>query len=238
MIELRNVGFFKDALEAISAFIPEGNFRFTDDGIYFKAIDPSQVLLVDYFISKKLFDKYDVEPNFVGVDITEFNKILQRAMPKDRLSIELTDSELKIKLESDLKRSFKLPLIDVNEEEAKTPSVDYDTKIVIGSTSLKEMLRDAALFGSSVVLKVKTGKFYVEAKGSSGVMETEATRVSKIESENEVNAKFSLSFFQNIVRSVDAAEKVTIGLKNDSPMKIIYKLGESKIELYLAHMIL
>jgi proliferating cell nuclear antigen len=238
MIELRNIGFLKNALEAISVFIPEGNFRFSPEGIYFKALDPSQVLLVDYFIDKKLFDVYDVEPNFVGVDIVELNKILQRAMPKDRLSIELTESEIKIKLESDLKRSFKLPLIDVNEEEAKTPKVEYDTKIIIGSTSLKEMLRDAMLFGSSIILKVKNNKFYVEAKGPSGTMETEATKVSKVESEKEVNAKFSLSFFQNIVRMVDPAEKITIGLKTDSPMKIIYKIGESKIELYLAHMIL
>ena len=58
MIELRNIGFLKNAMEAISVFIPEGNFRFAPEGIYFKAIDPSQVLLVDYFIDKKLFDVY------------------------------------------------------------------------------------------------------------------------------------------------------------------------------------
>ena len=91
MIELKNIGFFKDALEAISFFIPEGNFRFSDNGIYFKALDPSQVLLVDYFIDKKLFDKYNIEPSFVGIDLAELNKILQRASPKDKLSLDLTD---------------------------------------------------------------------------------------------------------------------------------------------------
>jgi proliferating cell nuclear antigen len=238
MIELKKMEFLKNALEAISAFIPEGNFRFSDDGVYFKAIDPSQVLLVDYFIDKKLFDKYDIETNFVGIDLIEFNKILQRAMPQDKLSIDLIDSEMKIKLESELKRSFRLPLIDVSEGEIKAPEVKYDAKIIIGSVSLKEMLRDAALFGSSVVLKLKDRKFFVEARGSQGTMDSEATSVSKIEASANVTCKFSLNFLHNIIKEADQGTKVTIELKPDSPMKVSYNIGESKITFYLAHMIL
>ena len=238
MIELKNIGFLKNALEAISGFIQEGNFRFSDNGVFFKAIDPSQVLLVDYFIDKKLFDKYEVEPSFVGIDLVEMNKILQRAMPKDKLFIDLTDSEMSIKLESELKRSFRLPLIDVSEEEAKTPNVTYTTKVIIGSVSLKEMLRDAALFGSSIVLKVKGGKFFVQARGSQGTMDSEATVVSKIASTIDVTCKFSLNFFQNIIKEADQGAKITIELNADSPMRISYNIGESKITFYLAHMIL
>ncbi|MBT4870737.1 MAG: hypothetical protein HON47_04135, partial [Candidatus Diapherotrites archaeon] len=58
MIELKSTDFFGRALEAISSFIPEGNFRFAEKGVSFKAIDPSQVVLVDYFVDKKVFDKY------------------------------------------------------------------------------------------------------------------------------------------------------------------------------------
>ena len=119
MIELKKVSFLKDAIEALSSFVPEGNFRFADKGIFFRAIDPSQVVLVDYFIEKSLFDKYSIEPSFVGVDLVELNKILQRAFAQDKMILDLTDAELKIKFESELKRSFNLPLIDVSEEEAK-----------------------------------------------------------------------------------------------------------------------
>jgi proliferating cell nuclear antigen len=238
MIILKNQGFFKDAIEALSAFIPEGNFRFNDKGIFFRAVDPSQVVLVDYFIDKKLFDEYKIEPNFIGLDIVEFNKLLSRTTPKDKLIMDLTDNELKVKFESELKRSFKLPLIDVNEEEAKIPNVEYDTKLVIGSVSLREMLKDASIFSSSVVLKVKDKKFFVEAKGTSGTMDSEATSVSKIESKSDVTAKFSLNFLQNIVKEADQGEKIEISLKADAPMKVSYNIGKSKIVFYLAHMIL
>lgn len=238
MIILKNTDFFKKALEAISSFIPEGNIRFSEKGIYFKAVDPSQVVLVDYFIDKKLFDEYDIEPNFVGVDLVELNKIVQRTMPKDKLTIELSDAELKIRLESDLKRSFRLPLIDISGEEAKIPSIVYDSKIIIGAVSLKEMLRDANLFGSSVILKVREGKFFVEARGSQGTMDSEATIVSKIESNKDIHSKFSLSFFQTIVKEADQSQKIVLELKNDSPIRVSYNIGNSKITFYLAHMIL
>ncbi|MFA6268975.1 MAG: hypothetical protein WCW13_02040 [archaeon] len=238
MIELKQVDFFKSAVESISAFIPEGNFRFSDKGISFKAIDPSQVVLVDYFVDKKCFDRYAIEPNYVGVDMIELNKILQRLLPEDKLSIDISEAELKLKFESEMKRFFRLPLIDVSGEEPKSPPIEYDAKIEIKASSIKEVLKDASLFGSSIVLKVVDGKFFVEAKGSQGVMEAEATRVSHISSKNEIVAKFSLNFFHNIVRQADNEKMVTIELRNDSAMRVTYSIGPSKIIFYLAHMIL
>ncbi len=238
MIELRSIGFFRSAVESISSFVPEGNFRFTDKGIFFRAIDPSQVVLVDYFVDKKCFDKYLIEPNFVGVDLVEFTKILQRAMPSDKLFLDISDAELKLRFESEMKRNFRLPLIDVSDEEPKIPALEYEAKVEISAMSLKEILKDASLFGSSIVLKVSEGKFFVEAKGSSGVMDAETTKVSDVSSKKEVTAKFSLNFLQNIVRQADNDKQITIELKNDSAMRVSYSIGPSRIVFYLAHMIL
>ncbi len=237
MIELKQAAFFKSAVESISSFIPEGNFRFSDKGIYFRAIDPSQVVLVDYFVEKKYFDKYAIEPNFVGLDLVELNKILARSLPSDKMLIDVGDSDLRIKFESDLKRSFKLPLIDVSGDEAKLPVIDYEAKVEINSQHLKELLKDASLFSASVVFRVSDGKFFVEAKGTGGVLESEATKVSKVAAKKEIISKFSLNFLQNIVRHAESDKQITIELKNDSAMHVSYSLGPAKISYYLAHMI-
>ena len=238
MIELKKTDFFARALEAISSFIPEGNFRFSDKGVSFRAIDPSQVVLVDYFVDKTAFDKYAIEPNYVGVDIVEFNKIIQRASTNDKMSLDLLDAEIKLIFESDLKRNFRLPLIDVSGDEAKIPQVDYETKIEVKASSLKEMLKDAALFGSSVVVKVKDKGFFIEARGSQGTMDSESGKMAKVIGKGDVTAKFSLNFFQNIVKEADNDKNVLIELKSDSPMKVSFPIGDSKIIFYLAHMIL
>ncbi len=238
MLELKNTSFFRSAVESISAFVPEGNFRFSDKGIFFKAIDPSQVVLVDYFVDKKCFDKYMIEPNFVGVDLTELTKILSRVMPNDKMILDISDAELKVRFESEIKRNFRLPLIDVPDEDPKVPALEYEAKVELLAISLKEILKDASLFGSSIVLKVSEGKFFVEAKGSHGVMDAEVTKVSHIASKKEVTAKFSLNFLQNIVKQAENEKQITIELKNDSAMRVSYAIGPSRIVFYLAHMIL
>ena len=238
MLELRQSTFFKIAVESIASFIPEGNFRFSDKGISFKAIDPSQVVLVDYFVDKKHFDKYVIEPNFVGVDLVELNKLLQRAMLEDKMFLDISDSEMKIRFESDMKRSFRLPLIDVSDDDVKIPTIEYEAKIDISAASFKELLKDASLFGSSIVLKASDGKFFIEAKGSQGMMESEASKVSHVSSKKEITAKFSLNFLQNIVRQAENEKQLTIELKNDAAMRVSYPIGPGKIVFYLAHMIL
>ncbi|MDD3159485.1 MAG: hypothetical protein PHQ98_00780 [Candidatus ainarchaeum sp.] len=238
MIELKNIEILKKGIEAISSFIPEGNFRFTDNGIYFKSIDPSQIVLVDYFIDKKLFNKYDIESNYIGIDLVELNKIIQRADVKDMMHIEIADSELKLKFISEMKRSFRLPLIDVKDLDVKLPEISYKTKIEISALQFKEVLKDANLFGTSVVLKVENSKFFIEARGPQGVMDSDISSVSKIVSKENVLCKFSLNFLQSIVKECENFEKITIELKNDAAIKISYHIGQTKIVFYLAHMIL
>ena len=99
-IELKSMLPWKKAIDAISSFISEGNFHFSDSGIFFKAIDPSQILLVNLFMDKKHFDSFSVEPTFVGVDLVELSKIMARSLPTDKLRIDLTDSEMSAEMAS------------------------------------------------------------------------------------------------------------------------------------------
>jgi len=240
LIELKNVVYFQRAVNAIASFINEGNFRFSTNGLSFKAIDPSQIVLVNYSLAKSSFDKYEIEPNFVGLDIAELNKIMQRALPNDRMQLELDDNELHVKFEGELSRSFRLPLIDITEEEVNIPSPKFDARVSINARILKEALKDAGLFGSSVVIKAKGSQFIVEARGSQGTLRTitkETGNVS-VKADSEVVSKYSLNFFQNIMKEAENEAPVVLELKSDAPMKASFKIGESTIEFYLAHMIL
>ena len=240
MIELKNVSMWQKSVEAISSFISEGNFRFSDNGISFKAIDPSQIVLVEFAMDKRLFDKYAVEPTLIGVDLVELSKIMARVLPNDKMQMDLSDSEMALKLEGDLSRNFRLPLIDVSEEEINIPDHKFDAKIEINGRILKEALKDASLFGSSVVLRVKENKLIIEARGSQGTLKTEAKGAKHITvtSKKEVVSKYSLNFLANIVKEADPDKMIAIELKSDAPMKVSYNIGEAPIKFYLAHMIL
>ncbi|HLC92646.1 MAG TPA: proliferating cell nuclear antigen (pcna) [archaeon] len=240
MIELKNAGFLRSSIEAISSFIPEGNFRFNEKGVHFRAIDPSQVVLVDYFIEKSAFDAFDIEPSFVGVNLSEMNKIISRALPDDRLILGLSESEMKISFKGELERQFKLPLLDISEGELKLPETKYEAQVEINARLLKEALKDASLFSSSVVLKTKGDKFFVESRGSAGVLNISSAQAKgvKVKSKEEVVSKYSLTYLQNIVKEANPDSTILLELKTDSPMKASYTIGKSEIRFYLAHMLI
>lgn len=239
-IELRHPAHWQKAISAISTFINEGNVRFNNQGIFFKAMDPSQIVLVDYFMEKKQFDQFSVEPSFVGIDLVELNKAMQRANSDDRLVMELSDNELTLQLDGELSRKFHLPLIDVNQDDVNAPNPHYDAFIQISGRVLKEALKDATLFGTSVVFKVKNNSFWIEARGNNGALKTVARdpKSISVKSNSEITAKYSLTFLQNIVKEADPDKKISIELKSDAPAKISYPIGETTITFYLAHMIL
>ena len=240
VIEIRNIAPLQRQINAVSTFVSEGNVRFNSQGIFFRETDPSQIVLVDFFIPKGFFQKFVVEPAFVGLDILELTKILLRSQPNDFLKMDLTDSELVLEFEGGFSRTFRLPLIDVMKDEPSLPNTKFDAVVQVNSRVLKEALKDAALFGNSVVLKVKDSSFSVETRGNQGLLQSVASQASvvSVKSSAEAVGKFNLTFLQNIVREAENEKRVTLELKTDAPMKISYQIGETPIQFYLAHMIL
>ncbi|MFH0714956.1 MAG: hypothetical protein V1847_04485 [Candidatus Diapherotrites archaeon] len=240
MIELKKVGAFQKSVNAIASFIAEGNFRFSSTGLSFKAIDPSQIVLVNFSMPKGAFDKYDIEPSLVGIDLVEMNRIVGRALPNDKLKMDISDSEMLVELEGEMNRAFRLPLLDIQEDEVQIPVTKFDVKLSIPARALKEALKDAALFGSSVVISVKGNQFWMEARGSQGTLKTVAKETANIlsKSDSEVVSKYSLNFLQNMVKDVDPETLVTLEFKSDAPMKVSYKMNDCSLEFHLAHMIL
>ncbi len=240
MIELKNVEFLRSSVEALSSFIPEGNFRFNEKGIHFRAMDPSQVLLVDYIMEKGVFDSYSVEPCFVGMNLEELRKIVSRALPSDRVLIDISESECQLSLRGELERSFRLPLIDIAEDELKLPDPKFDARIEINARLLKETLKDASLFSSSVVLRTKGDRLFIESKGTGGTLNANSSHNNgvRVKAKADVVSKYSLSYLQNIVKEASPDAHVVLELRSDSPLKVSYMIGRSEIRYYLAHMLL
>jgi proliferating cell nuclear antigen len=242
MIETSDISSFKRTIDAISSFISEGNFRFSEKGISLRAVDPSQIVLVDCFIEKNAFSAYDLEPTYVGVDVVELSRMLARSLNNDKLILNVDESEIQLSLEGEFSRKFHLPLIDVSdsEKELKLPNQTFDAHVEINARLFKESLKDAGIFGSTVTLKVNNGKFEIEAKGSQGMLKIISKQSSfiSVKGTTNVTSKYSLNFLSNVVKEADNDSSVLLEFKSDAPMRVTYLIGKTKMQYYLAHMIL
>jgi DNA polymerase III sliding clamp (beta) subunit (PCNA family) len=237
MIQAKNVNLFKKSLEILSGLIQETNIRIKDDGIYVKAIDKTQIILIDFYMPKACFDNYIVEPNLLGVNITELYNMISRSFDKDKLKIELKDNFLDIYLIGQIQRRFNLPFIDLSESDISTPNIKYDISVKVNAFLLKEILKDASLVGTTIIFKAIDGRFVIEAEGDKGKIETEISKVA-MKGKQMISAKYSLSFLKNITKSMDNVD-LLLKFSDDSPLYVEYILEDQvKINFYLSSMLI
>ncbi|MDD4049900.1 MAG: hypothetical protein PHX47_02715 [Candidatus ainarchaeum sp.] len=238
MITAKNTKLFKDALESISSLIQETNVRFKQDGIYIKAVDKTQILLLDFYFDKSYFENYLVEPSLVGINIHELYNIISRSFDSDKLKLELKDNSLEINLLGQIERKFNISYIDISENEISIPEIEYDAEISLKAYLLKEIFKDISLIGTTVTFKIKNNKFIIESQGDKGRIETIISKV-KIKSKKNIMVKFSLSYLKNITKSIDNETDVLIKLSEDSPLYLEYYLeNKVKINFYLSSMLI
>ncbi|HOZ35417.1 MAG TPA: hypothetical protein PLK55_00325 [archaeon] len=238
MISTKNTNLLTKSLETITPLIQETNVRFKDEGIYIKAIDKTQILLVDFFMSKKAFDTYAVEPSLVGLNILELKNMLSRSFGEDKLQLNLKDQGLDVYLLGKIERKFYLSFLDLSEQNINLPEIRYEVEFNIAAGLLKEILTDINLVASTIIFKINDGKLIIEATGEKGNIKTTLPEI-KVKSKKNFSAKFSLSFLRNIVKSMDNDKVLLIKLAEDVPIYIEYTLSKDCIiKFYLSSMLI
>ncbi len=233
--------FFKSCVDAASNLVDEGNFEVTVAGMHLRSMDPSQIAMVDLLLPKEAFEKLNAEPSAtLGINLIDLGKVLARARPDEKLTISLEEKENRLLLEfvGESKRHFKMPLLDLGGTPPKEPKISFDAHVKLRASALKDMLRDAGLLSSHVVLHAAENDFVVEAHGDSGdlVIETpkDAASVSEFKSGAKARAMYPYEYLDDITRAAPDDAVISIELKNDAPVRISYEIGHAKLAYYLA----
>ena len=168
--EMVDARLLKDSLEAVAELIDEGELIIGKDGIRLVASDRAVVAVVDYFISRNAFEKYEfTEDARLGVNMGNFMNILRRAK-NERLAMSADGSGILISFHGDSSRHFTLPVIAVSREE--TPDLvklesGFTTAFAVDSEALANGVEDAELVGDSIVFTVRKDMFILHSEGDS-----------------------------------------------------------------------
>ncbi len=229
---------FQKCISAISALIDEGEFFLTAEGLKLRAMDPSQIAMVDFFYPKEAFETYSGEDETFGVNMADFEKIMKRAKADEKLTLKTDDGRLVIIFKGKTMRKFVLPLLDLGGTLPKEPNIPFDATVGVYSNFLKDSLKDASIVSSHVVFKATPEAFYIEARGDKGevniVAEKSQDIIAELNVSQEARAMFPLGYLNDLVSSAESSSIVEIKLKTDAPLKMSYRIGEGRVNYYVA----
>jgi proliferating cell nuclear antigen len=243
-LSFREATIWKYAISAISKIIEEASFRITEEGFRLKAMDPSAVVLVDFYIPREAFSVFEVEREItIGANMEELAKILRRARKGDELVLEpIPGGHLKIVFEGKGSRSFRIPGIELSVQEIPEISFEETFKCKIMPKMFKDVIRELEPVSDAVEFysPVNSGVLYLRAQGEIAEAEIELSAASgaliEYESSGEARSKYTVEYLVDISAAAQAAAEVlSIGLGVETPLRLTYELPYGgKLEFYVA----
>ena len=239
-LKLDNAKYWRDCIEAIVSLVDEGNFTITKEGIGLKAMDPSGISMISFFIPSKAFSKYEIEKSAdIGLNIDNLSKMMSRTRDDEALVIKDIDGKLSLEfVGAKSRRRYRLNLIDVRKKDDKEPKVEFDANVEVDGEHLKNALKDASLVSSYITFKAAKSHFTISAKGDSGDLEEhnemDGSAIKKLDASKEAAAVFNLEFLENMVRSSPMGNAIKLSIKSEQPLRVTYNIGDAVITYYLA----
>jgi proliferating cell nuclear antigen len=261
----------KIVVDAINSLLTDANFDFypyhitkedtetsdtetksTIGGVVLKEVNKTGKILVYMRLDADKFDVYKYNYHktklTLGIDIGNLLKCLKCMSHYDTMTW-LVDSDdinrLVIILESTErkeKKTFKLNLMDNDEESYDITPIQFPYSITMPSQDFHKYCKDMASSTEKIEIKATSNKLYFSGKGEIGNIEFEVgetngglTIVSTTNNTNEiVQGLFELKFLLIFTKCTNLCNQITLFLKNDYPIIITYQiaaLGEIKLVL-------
>ncbi len=239
-IKIDNAKYWKECVSAIVSLVDEGLFIINKEGISLKAMDPSSISMISFYMPNKAFSKFNVDKNVsLGLNIDNLNKILSRTREGESLVMKDVDNKLSLEfIGQGSRRRYKLQLVDVKKSVDKEPNVEFDATVEMVGDPLKDIIKDANLISSYISFKASKEQFAVSARGESGELEelheAEGGMMKKVEAKKNAESTFNLELLDNMVRSCPTGSTITLSLKSNEPLKLKYNIGDAEVNYYLA----
>lgn len=229
LLTLAETKYFKDSISIIADLVTEGRFEITKEAISLVAMDPANVAMVIFKLLSTTFIEYKVDKESkITINLNSLKQVLRRIKPNDTLTMEEEDNKLKITLKSSTKRTFYLPILELEDKEQKVPSLDFKATVELLSTVLNDGIEDADIIGESVNLIVEPKKFMLSASGdlSRAVTEIEPDKITKIEAKETVKAKYSVEYLKKMIQGAKISDRVFVKLSKDYPLRLDYQIKD------------
>lgn len=221
--------YLKDSVSIISELVNEARFKITKNAIELVAMDPANVAMVIFKLLSSTFVEYDVTEDMeLAINLSNLKQVLRRAKPNDMLSLEIKENKLKIILEGTTKRTFSLPIIELEEREQRIPELSFPVTITATSSFLNDSIEDVDIIGESVTFMVDGKKFFITAESdlseaNISIPESEEVKIIN-DSGDKVKAKYSIEYLKKMMNAGKLVPNVKINFNKDYPLKLEYKI--------------
>ena len=235
-IKLENPLLLSKVVELISALVIEVKFKIDSSGMSVIAIDPANVAMVRFFLSKDAFSQFDLgnaKQEIWGVNLEDLKKILRRAGVKSSLILKRDENKLNIEMPDKIKRDFTLNLIEIKSEDKEMPNLEFSARVEMNSADLIDAVEDCAVVADACSFIVEKNNFIIEAKSLNSAKSEFSGDEANIKAEN-CKSRYSIEYLDKFIKGSKLCDKTVLNFANDHPLRMDLKIENMELNFILA----
>ena len=220
-------------------------------GVSIKEVNKTSSILVYAKLYADKFNEYNYNYSkkkiTIGINLNNFLKCLKCMTNLDAMTWILDDEDinkLNIILESsenNIKKTFRLHLMDVEEEDLEIEPVQFPYSCCLPSQDFHKYCKDMFQSSNKIEIKCTSSKLYFSGKGEAGSADFEVGETIgglqidiNTDKDEIVQGLFELKYLIIFTKCTNLCNQVSLFIKNDYPLIIQYAiaaLGEIKLVL-------
>jgi len=223
---------------AIKTLVEEASFEASNEGLIFRAMDPSHIALVDLLWPNSAFEKFECDKPFkFSVRVEDFVKLIGRSDTKDSVEISSTEEDALIfRLKNGYKREFVIHLIETSAGSAPLPKLEFDTKAILTKTIFERVLNDISAVSDQVTLAAEKGTLAFSGKSDMGKaavsLDKTGAELLDLQVKADSKATYNVDYLTSIVRAAgQAADTLTCEFSSKKPVKLEFRLNKQGCRL-------
>jgi proliferating cell nuclear antigen len=231
-----DVATLSDAVAALRTTVEEARFRFTEEGLGCRCVDPANVAMVDVHIDSGLFQRYQHDETLIGISLDTLSDVLSMATSGDDVIVEMNPDTKKLELVfPDTGLDYTLALIDPESirQEPDLPDLELPFTASLSGAVVSRGLRAADLVSDHIELIGRAGdELQFRAEG-----DTDSTELSvsddldegQLEGDDPVASMFSLGYLNDLTKPIPNDAAVRLRLGDEFPVRFRYSF-ESDVD--------
>lgn len=220
----------KSVFSILTPIVGEIKLTADEEGWKIKAVDPAHVAMVDLTISREAFDKYEVEPMELGLNVERMLEHLKSAKSDDLVRMNLDKDNRLVVSMSNL--TLKMPLVDASGfSDPKVPNLQLPVGLKLNSGELQKGLKVSASISDYITFDCSEDKLVMTSSEDLSSMTLElgkGTEYEQINFEKPAKSSFSLDYFTQLMKGVGPNRDISLNLGNSYPLKMDFDFAEGK----------
>ncbi len=220
----------KSVFSILTPIVGEIKLIADEEGWKIKAVDPAHVAMVDLTLSKEAFDRYEIEPMEMGLNVERMLEHLRGAKSEDIVKMKLdSDNRLVVSMSN---LTLKMPLVDASGfSDPKVPNLELPVGLKLNSGELQKGLKVSASISDYITFDCTEEKLVMTSSEDLSSMTLDLIKGQEYEEmkfEKPAKSSFSLDYFTQLMKGVGPNRDINLSLGNSYPMKLEFDFAEEQ----------